>query len=127
MSITIQGCLAQRESLAKNEQKQLGFGAGQNQLSKQLRLTCSATLHDHSTMYDFCFTFPYSALLALGGLIGFVSKGSLPSLVGGLTSAGILAACAYASLASYRHGKTCRYCQAIGTFLSFLATVCVDA
>ena len=59
-------------------------------------------------MYDFCFTFPYSALLAFGGLIGFVTKGSLPSLIGGAGSAGILAACAYASLANYKQGKLCK-------------------
>lgn len=65
-------------------------------------------------MYDFCFTFPYSALLALGGLIGFVSKGSVPSLIGGLGSAGVLAACGYASLANFRQGKLCRYYKATG-------------
>ena len=61
-----------------------------------------------NVMYDFCFTFPYSFLLALGGLIGFATKGSLPSLVGGLGSAGILAASGYVSLQQYHQGKLCR-------------------
>ncbi|KAL0039924.1 hypothetical protein WJX77_011726 [Trebouxia sp. C0004] len=74
-------------------------------------------------MYDFCFTFPYSALLALGGLIGFVSKGSLPSLVGGLTSAGILAACAYASLASYRQGKIYRPATVLSLCIATALTI----
>jgi len=38
-------------------------------------------------MYDFCLTFPYAMLLALGGVAGFATKGSLPSLLGGLGSA----------------------------------------
>lgn len=52
-------------------------------------------------MYDFCLTLPYAALLALGGLMGFLTKGSLPSLLGGLGSAAVLAACGQASLARY--------------------------
>lgn len=52
-------------------------------------------------MYDFCFTYPYAIILALGGFAGFVGKGSLPSLLGGLGSAGILAACAQISLNAY--------------------------
>lgn len=52
-------------------------------------------------MYDFCFTYPYALLLGLGGLAGFLLKGSLPSLLGGLGSAGILAACAQVSLNAY--------------------------
>lgn len=59
-------------------------------------------------MFDFCFTFPYSALLALGGLMGFLTKGSVPSLLGGLGTAGILASCAYTSLNRYKQGKLCR-------------------
>ena len=52
-------------------------------------------------MYDFCLTYPYAAVLAFGGIIGFISKGSIPSLIGGLGSAAVLAACAQASLNAY--------------------------
>ena len=59
-------------------------------------------------MYDFCFTFPYSLFLAFGGLIGFATKSSVPSLLGGFGSAGILAACGYVSLQKYHEGRLCR-------------------
>lgn len=52
-------------------------------------------------MYDFCMTFPYAALLALGGLMGFLVKGSLPSLMGGLGSALILAIAGQRSISYY--------------------------
>ena len=56
-------------------------------------------------MYDFCLTFPYAALLALGGVIGFLSKGSLPSLMGGLGSALILAIAGQRSLSYYHQAR----------------------
>lgn len=56
-------------------------------------------------MYDFCLTLPYAALLALGGLMGFLTKGSLPSLLGGLGSAAVLAACGQASLSRYHQAR----------------------
>lgn len=52
-------------------------------------------------MYDFCLTFPYAALLGLGGLVGFFTKGSLPSLLGGVGSAMALALAGHISLQQY--------------------------
>ena len=57
-------------------------------------------------MYDFCLTLPWATVLALGGVMGFVTKGSLPSLLGGLGSAAVLAVCGQVSLSAY-HKASC--------------------
>ena len=60
-----------------------------------------------AAMYDFCMTFPYAALLALGGLMGFLVKGSVPSLMGGLGSALILAIAGQRSISYYHQVQSC--------------------
>lgn len=57
-------------------------------------------------MYDFCLTFPYAALLGLGGLIGFFTKGSVPSLLGGVGSAVVLGLAGHISLQQYNEVMT---------------------
>lgn len=57
-------------------------------------------------MYDFCLTYPYAFLLALGGLIGFLAKGSLPSLLGGVGSATVLGIAAQISLNHYHQARS---------------------
>jgi len=74
-------------------------------------------------MYDFCFTYPYATLLALGGCFGYAAKGSLPSLFGGLGSAAVLAICAQISLNAYHAGKLCKPATAV----SLLVTVGLTA
>eukprot|EP00877_Chromochloris_zofingiensis_P004119 jgi/Chrzof1/13708/Cz08g09020.t1 len=59
-------------------------------------------------MYDFCFTFPYAFLLALGGAIGFALKGSTTSLGAGLGSAAVLSLLGYWSLQEYHKGRSCK-------------------
>ena len=70
-------------------------------------------------MYDFCFTFPYAFLLALGGLGGYLSKGSTPSLVGGVGSGALLFLLGYISLRYYHRGKLWKH----GTFLCWMISV----
>ncbi|EFN51088.1 hypothetical protein CHLNCDRAFT_141477 [Chlorella variabilis] len=71
-------------------------------------------------MYDFCFTPIYAALLALGGIIGFISKGSTASLGGGLGSAAVLSVCTYVSLQSYHRGHLCRPATVVSLVVSSL-------
>lgn len=74
-------------------------------------------------MYDFCFTYPYALLLALGGVLGFAAKRSLPSLLGGLGSAAVLALCAQQSLNAYHQGKLCKWATAVSLLVSLLLSV----
>ena len=70
-------------------------------------------------MYDFCFTYPYAVLLALGGLIGYATKGSTGSLGGGVGSGVVLYLLAHISLRYYHAGKLWK----TGTFLSLAVSV----
>ena len=81
----------------------------------------SAEKKKNKTMHDFCLTFPYGFLVALGGLIGFATKGacslppailcahlptgSLPSLLAGGGSGVVLLLLAVLSLKAWKTGK----------------------
>lgn len=55
-------------------------------------------------MHDFCFTLPYAFLLALGGLIGFLTKQSIPSLAGGGGSGLVLFLAGWQQLKAFKAG-----------------------
>ncbi len=70
-------------------------------------------------MYDFCFTYPYAVLLALGGLISYATKDGTGSLGGGVgLGAVLLYLLAHISLRYYRAGKLWK----TGTFLSLVVS-----
>ena len=58
-----------------------------------------------AAMHDFCLTFPFGFLVAVGGLIGFAVKGSLPSLLAGGGSGALLLLLGVQSLKSWKTGK----------------------
>jgi hypothetical protein len=41
----------------------------------------AAATAGHAKMHDFCLTLPYGLLVALGGLAGFLAKGTAASLL----------------------------------------------
>ena len=60
------------------------------------------TANPQPIMYSFCITLPYSGIVAVGGVIGYVTKNSMPSLLAGLGLGGALALLGYGELAEYK-------------------------
>ena len=56
-------------------------------------------------MYSFCITLPYSGVLAVGGVVGYVKAGSVPSLVAGLGLGGALGLLGYGELNEFKKTK----------------------
>eukprot|EP00850_Spirogloea_muscicola_P011738 SM000074S21648 [mRNA] locus=s74:101407:102228:+ [translate_table: standard] len=73
-------------------------------------------------MHDFCFTFPYGALLLAGGAVGFLRKGSLASLAGGGSAGALLCWAGSLSLSAYHAGRTSYAAIAIELAVSVLLT-----
>lgn len=57
-------------------------------------------------MHDFCFTYPYGFVVLLGGLLGFLRKGSTSSLMGGAGSGLLLLLAGYLSHQAFQKGTT---------------------
>ena len=57
-----------------------------------------------SVMHDFCLTLPYGLLVALGGVMGFLLKGSIPSLAAGGGSGLALMLLGVGSLKTWQKG-----------------------
>mmetsp|Transcript_72700 Transcript_72700/g.116014 ORF Transcript_72700/g.116014 Transcript_72700/m.116014 type:complete len:121 (+) Transcript_72700:86-448(+) len=51
--------------------------------------------------HSFCFSIPYGIIVSIGGLIGFIKKGSTMSLIMGLLFGGISAALGYSAYQKY--------------------------
>ena len=56
-------------------------------------------------MYEFCFSLPYGALLALGGVAGYLSAGSTVSLTAGGGSGALVL---FLGMQSYKEYKKCK-------------------
>lgn len=56
-------------------------------------------------MHDFCFTYPYGFVVLLGGVMGFLRKGSTTSLMGGAGSGVLLLLAGYVSHQAYLKGS----------------------
>jgi uncharacterized membrane protein (UPF0136 family) len=69
-------------------------------------------------MYDFCFSPIYAVLLAIGGVAGYITKGSMASLGAGLGSAALLGLMSKWSLDSYHKGKACKPATAISLLVA---------
>ncbi|KAF2288750.1 hypothetical protein P3X46_027175 [Hevea brasiliensis] len=71
-------------------------------------------------MHDFCFTIPYGLILVVGGLVGYVKKGSMASLGGGVGTGLLLVLAGYLSLKAFGRRKN--------SYLAFaIETVCAAA
>ncbi len=75
-----------------------------------------------AAMFDFCFTFPYATVLAFGGVLGLLTKGSFPSLLGGCGSAAILFLAANSSLKAYQRRAVCRSATAVSLCVALVLT-----
>ncbi|KAF2285768.1 hypothetical protein GH714_007723 [Hevea brasiliensis] len=56
-------------------------------------------------MHDFCFTIPYGLILVVGGLVGYVKRGSVASLGGGVGTGLVLVLAGYLSLKAFGRRK----------------------
>lgn len=56
-------------------------------------------------MHDFCLTIPYGLILVGGGLFGYLKKGSMASLGGGVGSGLVLIIAGYLSLKAFEKRK----------------------
>ncbi|RZR87764.1 hypothetical protein BHM03_00015226 [Ensete ventricosum] len=52
-------------------------------------------------MHDFCFTIPYGLLVLVGGIVGYVRRGSTASLAGGAGSGLVLLLAGFVSLKAF--------------------------
>ena len=70
--------------------------------TKKTHLDMKACVPKH----DFCLTFPWGLFVAALGVVGYVLRGSKPSLISGLTIGGALLASGVASLKSWSSGQS---------------------
>ncbi|KAB5534809.1 hypothetical protein DKX38_017895 [Salix brachista] len=73
-------------------------------------------------MHDFCFTIPYGLVIMIGGVIGYLKKGSVASLGGGVGTGLVLIFAGYLSLKAFSKGKNSFLVLAIETVCATVLT-----
>ncbi|KAL4335925.1 hypothetical protein GQ457_07G013560 [Hibiscus cannabinus] len=66
-------------------------------------------------MHDFCFTIPYGLILVAGGVIGYLKKGSIASLAGGVGTGLVLILAGYLSLKAFEKKKNSYFALVLET------------
>ena len=76
-----------------------------------------------AVLHDFCAGFPYAFALMLGGLTGFLIRGSTVSLCMGAATGAVMLLCAYSSLRAYKAGARAWLATAVGAADSAVVSV----
>jgi uncharacterized membrane protein (UPF0136 family) len=79
------------------------------------------------SMHPFCLTIPYGGAIALGGLVGFLKRGSVASLGAGCGSGGMILLLAHASLQKYRRGEAAHFETAASLLIALLLSAAMGS
>merc|ERR1712216_280281 len=74
-------------------------------------------------MFPFCLTMPYGGIVLFGGVMGFLAKGSLPSLLAGGGSGALLCAIGFKSYKLHISGEKYSSTQNYLTMASLLVAI----
>nr|KJB13663.1 hypothetical protein B456_002G088000 [Gossypium raimondii] len=77
-------------------------------------------------MHDFCFTIPYGLILVAGGVIGYLKKGSIASLGGGVGTGLILILAANLSLKAFEKRKNSYFALVLETVALWNLRISLD-
>ncbi|XXG82747.1 hypothetical protein AAC387_Pa10g0641 [Persea americana] len=73
-------------------------------------------------MHDFCFTIPYGILVLVGGIVGYVKRGSTASLAGGAGSGLVLLIAGVLSLKAFEKRRISYIALILETVVAFALT-----
>ncbi|XP_074562822.1 protein FATTY ACID EXPORT 5-like [Curcuma longa] len=67
-------------------------------------------------MHDFCFTIPYGFLVLIGGIVGYLRRGSAASLAGGAGSGLVLLLAGFISLKAFEKRRNSYFALGLDEF-----------
>ncbi|XP_073006317.1 protein FATTY ACID EXPORT 5-like [Typha latifolia] len=73
-------------------------------------------------MHDFCFTIPYGFLLAVGGVAGYLRRGSTASLAGGAGAGILLLLAGFVSLKAFDKRRNSYFALILETVCALILT-----